>query len=92
MHTLAGFSQVHEVNTMQIISPSMPQLFAQLGLENSNLAIARFIQLHHLPPHTPITRAPFWNASQRHFLGECLQQDSEWCELVDQLDSRLRHH
>lgn len=71
---------------------AMPELFAQLGLENSNLAIARFIQFHYLPPQTPITSATFWSSSQRRFLDECLQQDSDWCELVDQLDSRLRRH
>lgn len=77
---------------MQTAYLAMPELFAQLGLENSNLAIARFIQLHYLPPQTSIVSAPFWTASQRRFLDECLEQDSEWCELVDQLDSRLRRH
>lgn len=77
---------------MHTATPAMPELFAQLGLDNSNLAIARFIQFHYLPPQTSIVHAPFWSSSQRRFLDECLEQDSEWCELVDQLDSRLRRH
>lgn len=77
---------------MQIATPALPELFAQLGLENSNLAIARFIQFHYLPPQTSIVKAPFWTSSQRHFLDECLEQDSDWSALVDQLDARLRHH
>lgn len=77
---------------MQNANPAMPELFAQLGLENSNLAIARFIQFHYLSPQTLITGASFWTVSQQSFLEECLEQDSEWCALVDQLDSRLRRH
>ncbi|HTF98880.1 MAG TPA: DUF2789 family protein [Cellvibrio sp.] len=77
---------------MQIASHALSELFAQLGMNNSNLAIARFIRLHYLPPHMSIVTAPFWNSSQQHFLNECLEEDSAWCALVDQLDSRLRHH
>lgn len=70
---------------------SMPQLFAQLGLEHSNLAIARFIKHHHLPENTPLQAADFWTQSQRQFIKDSLQQDSDWCEIVDQLNVRLRH-
>ena len=70
---------------------AMPQLFEQLGLKSSNLAIARFIKHHHLPENTTLQSAAFWTQSQRQFIKDSLQQDSDWAEVVDQLDARLHH-
>ncbi len=70
---------------------AMPQLFEQLGLESSNLAIARFIKHHHLPDDIKLQAATFWTKSQRQFINDSLQQDSDWTEIVDQLDALLRH-
>jgi hypothetical protein len=70
---------------------AMPQLFEQLGLKSSNLAIARFIKHHHLPEHATLQSADFWNPAQRQFLKDSLQQDSDWTEVVDQLDALLHH-
>ena len=70
---------------------AMPQLFEQLGLGSSNLAIARFIKHHHLPDDTKLQAAAFWTGSQRQFIHDSLQQDADWCEIIDQLDALLRH-
>jgi predicted DNA-binding transcriptional regulator AlpA len=70
---------------------AMPQLFEQLGLESSNLAIARFIKHHHLPDDIKLQAATFWTKSQRQFISDSLQQDSDWSAIVDQLDALLRH-
>lgn len=67
----------------------MPELFAQLGLDDSYPAIASFIQDHPLAPDTCLADAKFWNPSQRAFLRESWSEDSDWCELVDQLDEML---
>ena len=69
----------------------MPELFSQLGLDNSYADIAQFIQHHPLPADIPLTDATFWTPAQRAFLYESWQQDSDWCELVDQLDQMLRN-
>lgn len=76
---------------MHISNIDMPQLFEQLGLKSSNLAIARFIKHHPLPESTRLQSAPFWNQSQRQFLKDSVQQDSDWAEVVDQLDAMLHH-
>ncbi|MFN4236617.1 MAG: DUF2789 family protein [Vogesella sp.] len=34
--------------------------------------------------------APYWTPAQSRFLREALQQDSDWAELVDQLNQALR--
>jgi hypothetical protein len=70
---------------------AMPQLFEQLGLNSSNLAIARFIKHHRLPEDTKLQAAAFWSKSQRQFINDSLQQDADWCEVIDQLDALLRH-
>lgn len=68
----------------------MPELFSQLGLDNDYADIAQFIQHHPLPADIRLADASFWTPSQRAFLLESWQQDSDWCELVDQLDQMLR--
>lgn len=68
----------------------MLELFSQLGLESGYADIAAFIQHHPLPPEVNLTEASFWTPSQRAFLRESWQEDSDWCELVGQLDQLLR--
>lgn len=76
---------------MQITTLEMPDLFDQLGLANSDLAIARFIKSHHLPESVTLPEADFWTPVQRQFLSESWHQDSDWCVVVDKLDALLRH-
>lgn len=76
---------------MQITTIQFPELFTQLGLANSDLAIARFIKAHPLPEGVCLSEADFWTDGQRQFLRESWHQDSDWCVAVDKLDALLRH-
>ena len=76
---------------MQMSTYAMPQLFEQLGLKSSNLAIARFIKHHHLPEDVALQSATFWNPAQLQFIKDSLRQDSDWTEVVDQLSVMLHH-
>lgn len=76
---------------MQITTIELPELFTQLGLPNSELAIARFVKAHPLPEGVTLPEADFWTDAQREFLNESWQQDSDWCVAVDKLDALLRH-
>lgn len=76
---------------MLIAEIDLPQLFDQLGLDSSNIAIARFIKHHPLPPDVLLGDASFWTESQRHFIRDSWRKDSEWCDVVDKLDALLRH-
>ena len=67
-------------------------LFQQLGLPSSHSEISQFIASHRLNnSDTRLADAPFWNSSQANFLREAISEDSEWSELVDELDAQLRH-
>ncbi|HTF95502.1 MAG TPA: DUF2789 domain-containing protein [Cellvibrio sp.] len=76
---------------MQITTIQLPDLFIQLGLPSSDLAIARFIKAHPLPDNVVLPDADFWNSAQRQFLRESWHQDSDWCIAIDKLDALLRH-
>ena len=66
-------------------------LFAQLGLPNSDDAIARFITTHGLfTQEVPLHQASFWSDAQADFLREAISSDSDWAEVVDELNIRLR--
>ncbi|WP_017444442.1 DUF2789 domain-containing protein [Gayadomonas joobiniege] len=70
---------------------SLEQLFEQLGLDNSDAAIDAFIARHRpLDESTAIYDADFWSRGQAAFLKEALEDDSNWAEVVDQLDAQLR--
>lgn len=77
---------------MRHSSIQLDDLFAQLGLRNTDYAMARFIKEHPLPPDTLLQDAPFWSPSQRRFIKDSFIQDSEWAPAVDQLNLRLREH
>lgn len=76
---------------METFSHTIESLFSQLGLSNSDDAIENFCKNHHLPDDIPLEQAAFWSASQAQFIHEALELDSDWCEVVDQLDAQLRH-
>ena len=70
---------------------TMSDLFAQLGLPDADKEIDQFIHLHQpVAKALPLEKAPFWNRGQSQFIHEALYDDSDWSELVDQLDTRLR--
>ncbi len=68
---------------------TMENLFLQLGLNNSEQAISEFINLNRLAKETPLQQASFWSTSQAQFIKECLELDSDWAEVVDQLNVQL---
>jgi hypothetical protein len=69
----------------------MSSLFIQLGLPNAPEAIESFVQEHQgLSPDIPLAQADFWSPSQSAFLREAIENDSDWCEVVDELNSLLR--
>ena len=70
---------------------SMKTLFEQLGLSSNETAIENFIFNNHMGTGIPLDHAACWNAGQAQFIREALDQDSDWSEVVDQLDALLRH-
>lgn len=70
---------------------SMQTLFEQLGLSSNETAIENFIFNNHMGKDIPLDHAAFWNVGQAQFIREALEQDSDWSEVVDQLDALLRH-
>ena len=70
---------------------SLESLFDQLGLGSEDQEIQVFIK-----KNSPIARdlelheAKFWNSSQASFLEQAIDDDADWAEVVDQLNSMLR--
>jgi uncharacterized protein DUF2789 len=70
---------------------TMSDLFAQLGLPDADNDIDNFIHLHRpIADDVSLEAASFWNTGQSQFIAEALVEDSDWAELVDQLNTRLR--
>jgi len=73
--------------------PTMQTLFCQLGLAGDEDQINAFIEKHKpLPRLIALSEAGFWNEAQAAFLAEAVAEDSDWCELVDELDCLLREN
>ena len=70
-------------------TPRMKNLFLQLGLDESDEAIAAFIESHQLHADVKLTEAPFWSTAQRQFLAEQFKADAMWVTVVDQLNEAL---
>jgi len=68
---------------------SLENLFLQLGLANKPADIDDFINRHKLSSDQSLEQASFWSASQSAFIQECLSEDSDWAEVVDQLNALL---
>jgi Protein of unknown function (DUF2789) len=70
---------------------TLQMLFCQLGLADDVEQINAFIELHRpLPGDIALSKAYFWNEAQTAFLIEAIEDDSDWCALVDKLDCLLR--
>ena len=70
---------------------SLKDLFAKLGLPNSESDIEAFIQRYRpLPQAEPLAAATVWTAEQAAFLREARQPYSDWAEIVDELNCLLR--
>lgn len=71
---------------------TLSTLFEQLGLASDEASIEDFITRYSpLPAEVALQDAPFWSESQSHFLEEGLEEDSDWAEIIDELDARMRH-
>lgn len=65
-------------------------LFEQLGLASDTDSIEQFIRTHQLSSdELPLHEASFWNSSQASFLREAIGSDSDWAEVVDELNASL---
>ena len=66
-------------------------LFAQLGLDDDEIAIDRYIAKHRpLKDTIKLHEAAFWSPSQAVFLEQSKAHDADWAEIVDELDAMLR--
>ena len=71
---------------------TLTALFEQLGMPSDQASIESFISQHSpLPPEIALQDAPFWSDSQSNFLEEGLEDDSDWAEIIDELDAQMRH-
>ena len=76
---------------MDTSTHSMSTLFAQLGLPSGDADIDTFVARHApLKADISLNDAPFWSAAQARFISDAWREDSDWAELVDQLDALLR--
>ena len=68
---------------------NMNELFAQLGLDNSDEAIDSFIEKNQLAKEEKLIESTVWNDSQRAFLQEEWNKDAAWVEVIDDLNVRM---
>ncbi|WP_299199180.1 DUF2789 domain-containing protein [uncultured Amphritea sp.] len=69
---------------------TMNTLFEQLGMPGDDSYIDQFIRTHTLfSQQVKLSDATFWNDSQANFIKECLEADSDWSDVVDELNTRL---
>lgn len=67
------------------------ELFEQLGLASDPAAIQRFIERNSpIPEDMALPDAPCWNEGQAEFLREAIEDDADWAEVVDHLNTSLR--
>lgn len=69
--------------------PTLKLLFEQLGLASDDASIGQFVKTHQISNDVILHQAPFWNASQREFIGSHWQKDDEWAIVVDELNALL---
>ena len=76
---------------MEMQTHSISSLFDQLGLDDSEDAIAAFIARHQpVPGNLALHQAAFWSPAQAAFLQQAIAEDADWADAVDRLDAQLR--
>lgn len=76
---------------MDTSAHTMNTLFEQLGLASTDAQVDQFINTHKLfSDQVKLEDATFWNKGQADFLRDAISNDSDWAEIVDELNSRLR--
>jgi len=72
---------------MDTTAHTFATLFQQLGLPSDNQSIEDFIAAHTpLDSAIRLADAGFWSTGQAAFINEALSSDSDWAEIVDQLN------
>lgn len=71
------------------IQYTINELFAQLGLEDSDEFIAKFVKKNQLDKDTLLSDAPFWSEKQRMFIKDEWRRDAMWSLAIDDLNERL---
>jgi Protein of unknown function (DUF2789) len=74
---------------MELTTPTLPQLFEQLGLACDPTSIDHFVASHSLPKDVKLIDAEFWTPQQSRFLKEELREDADWAPVVDELNVLL---
>jgi hypothetical protein len=70
---------------------SIHSLFDQLGLDSSDEAINAFVTKHgSLSANVKLHQADFWSEAQGAFLQQMIDEGTDWAEVVDELDVKLR--
>lgn len=70
---------------------SFEALFEQLGLDSDSAAIEKFIEDNKpIPAEVELYKAECWSRSQATFLKQAKEDDADWAEVVDQLNTQLR--
>lgn len=76
---------------MNTVESNLNNLFAQLGLDDTDQNVTDFIRDHSpLPGAVKLADAAFWTKSQADFLSEAVALDADWAIVVEQLDALLR--
>lgn len=74
---------------MELPNHNLNSLFEQLGLPATDEQIEEFISTHQLNQGCAIQNAPFWNSGQKQFLTEEHDDDADWVQWIDELDTLL---
>ncbi len=76
---------------MDTSAHNLKGLFSQLGLSDQQSAIDTFIEQNSpLDSNTNLADAPFLTSTQQSFIRQQWELDSDWCEVIDELDALLR--
>lgn len=76
---------------MEAQTHTLKQLFTQLGLPDGPDEIAGFIAAHRpLANDVILHEAAFWSPAQRALLAEKIDDDADWSQVVDALNTLLR--
>lgn len=71
------------------IQYTINELFAQLGLDDSDEFIAKFVKKNQLDKDALLSDAPFWSEKQRMFIKDEWRRDAMWSLAIDDLNERL---
>ena len=75
---------------MDLSVHNLTSLFDQLGLKSDQAAVECFIEMYRpIAADVLLADAPFWTSAQASFLRDELIKDSDWVEVVDQLNVKL---